>query len=333
MDVLSGIPQGSVLGPALFICFINDMPDVVESCIRMFADDTKIYAPVNNKREQERLQQDLQALQKWSQDWQLRFNATKCKVMHLGYGNLKHECIMEGDNTRTVLETSDLEKDLGVHMDPTLNFSKHCERAANKANRIVGLIRRSFSYMDSSMLTQLYKGLVRPHLEYGNTVWSPLFKKDAIILENVQHRATKLVPDLKDLPYEERLQNLKLPSLMYRRLRGDLIETFKYLQGYYKVDTKKLLPLSEEKRTRGHEFKLEKLRSRLDIRKNFYNLRVHDEWNSLPERVVQAPSVNSFKGRIDRHLQGCQYNTDFPLRPVHRKETPLASDKETQQEV
>ena len=198
-------------------------------------------------------------------------------------------------NNRAILEKTNCEKDLGVHVDPSLHFSQHCEKAANKANRIVGLIRRSFDYMDGPMLTQLYKGLVRPHLEYANASWAPQYKKDATVLENVQRRATKLVPELKAVQYEKRLEALNLPSLSYRRRRGDLIETYKYRQGLYNVESEKLLPLSDVKNRRGPKHKLTTQSCRLKIRQNFFSLRVREEWNALPEGVVQAPSLNSFK--------------------------------------
>ena len=223
-SVLSGIPQGSVLGPVLFICFVNDMPEAVENFIRMFADDTKIFAAVRNASDGEKLQRDLQRLQEWTKVWQLRFNTGKCKVMHLGTNNCRHVYSMDGESGQCPLLETECEKDLGVHVDPALKFSAHCEKAASKANRLVGLIRRSFNYIDAQMMVQLFKSIVRPHLEYANVVWSPLYKKDSELLENVQRRATKLVPELRNCDYEERLRLLGLPSLTYRRLRGDLIE-------------------------------------------------------------------------------------------------------------
>ena len=208
-DVLSGIPQGSVLGPVLFICYVNDMPETVQSMIRMFADDTKVFAQSNTNEQCQNLQSDLNTLQNWADDWQLRFNATKCKTLYLGRNNSKFTYHMRNNQTEVDLEETDCEKDLGVHVDPTLKFSKHCEKVVNKANQILGLIRRSFDYIDSESLTYLFKGLVRPHLEYANSVWSPLNKTDATLIENVQRRATKLVPNLKELDYEDRLKKLK----------------------------------------------------------------------------------------------------------------------------
>ena len=109
------------------------------------------------------------------------------------------------------------EKDLGVAFTKDLQFTNHIARAANKGNRVTGAIRCSFRYMDKDMFSQLYKALIRGHLEYANTVWNPIKKGDADHLEKVQRRATTLVPEIRDLPCAERLRVLKLPSLRYRR--------------------------------------------------------------------------------------------------------------------
>ena len=158
--------------------------------IKMFADDAKMSGPVNCAADQEILQEDLKRLQSWTDDWLLRFNTAKCKVLHLGYHNKNLDYHMsEGEVTRT-LETTKCEKDLGVYVDPSLKFTQHCQKAAGKANRLVGLIRRSFSYLDGPMMVKLFKALVRPHLENANVVWSPQLKKDSALLESVQRRAS-----------------------------------------------------------------------------------------------------------------------------------------------
>lgn len=233
--------------------------------------------------------------------------------MHLGNKNKEHDYHMQDGANQTTLEATTCEKDLGVHVDPTLKFSQHVRKTTNKANSILGMIRRTFDYMDKSMMIQLFKGLIRPILEYGNIIWSPSLKKDAMLIESIQRRATKMVPELKEMEYEDRLRALNLPSLVYRRLRGDLIEAYKLTHGIYNVDSETILPKCKNDRTRGHKYKLEKRASRLDIRKNFYGLRVVGNWNSLPENVVNAPSVNSFKGRLDRILREQQYSIEFPL--------------------
>ena len=165
--------------------------------------------------------------------------------------------------------------------------------------------------MDGLMLKKLFTSIVRPHLEYGNVAWHPYLRKDIALLEKVQRRATKLIPEIRNKPYQERLRSLDLPSLVYRRLRGDAIECYKYLQGHCNTDTE-LLVLYQNPgvETRGHSLKLQKDRCKTRIRSNFFAQRVINMWNNLPTAVVGAPSLNSFKGRLDNHWFSLKYSTE-----------------------
>ena len=219
----------------------------------------------------------------------------------------------ESGQTHILQETME-EKDLGIWMDNSLKFSVHAARAASKAKQILGLIRRFFVHLDSPLMKKLYISMVRPHLEYGNVIWHPQFKKDREILENVQHRATKLVPSLSKYSYEERLRQMDLPSLSYKRLRKDLIETFKYLYGIYRSDSSTVLPLALTHNgvtTRGHSLKLHKIECQTSLRANVLGFRIVNFWNSIPEDIVSAPFVNSFKGRFDKHYAHLRYCTEY----------------------
>ena len=145
--------------------------------------------------------------------------------MHIGNNSSAHNYVMKDEKTVS-LEGVNEECDLGIWFDKHLKFSTHFGHGVEKANKTLGLIRRSFVYLDCDTLKMLFTGIVRPSLEYGNVVWHPRFKKDIELLERVQQRATKLVPELRGLSYEERLRKLDLPSLEYRRLRGDVIEAY-----------------------------------------------------------------------------------------------------------
>ena len=202
------------------------------------------------------------------------------------------------------------EKDLGVWFDTGLKFSSHISHAVAKSNQLLGLIKRSFVYKDIQSVKLLYTALVRPHLEYGNAVWHPMYKKDIDLLEKVQRRATRMVPGLANFSYEERLEAMDLPSLAYRRLRGDAIEVYKYLKGIYKVDSSRMLPQIGPKafETRGHCLKIQKRYCRTKLRANFFGFRIVNMWNGLPDDVVLSPTLNSFKGRIDRHWRSLRYS-------------------------
>ena len=305
-SVTSGIPQGSVLGPTLFLVFINDLPDVVRALIQIFADDSKMYLEISTPNDSESLQTDLGKMESWTHTWQLKFNEAKCKVVHMGKNNTNTDYTL---NSGAKLETSTCEKDLGVLVDNKLTFSDHAQKAVSKANSKLGIIRRSYTYLDSEVVSKLFTSLVRPILEYGIVAWSPVYKKDADAIERVQRRATKLVPKLKLLPYPERLKKLKLPSMYFRRARGDMIEAFKYLTNRYKSENP--LVRDYDTRTRGHNLKLKKQYANTNIRKNFFSIRVVDLWNSLPQDIVSSNSVNMFKNRLDRHWNHIMYVQNF----------------------
>jgi len=294
-DILSGIPQGSVLGPILFVIFINDLPDVVRSTTKIFADDTKLFRAIRTHEDHEIIQQDLDNLVKWSRDWQLGFNESKCKILHLGSSNPGMEYSM---NAVTLDETTN-EKDLGVFIDKELKFHSHISKAVSKASRMLGLIRATFTCLDTSTVPKLYSTLVRPHLEYGNVIWHPRFRGDKLEIEKVQRRATKLIPELRHLPYEERIRHLKLPSLEHRRRRGDMIQTFKILNGIDRIDQHMFFPMTNKSTTRGHSQKIAKKHSKLSMRQTVFSQRVVNDWNSLPEIVINSPSLNTFKSSLD----------------------------------
>ena len=208
------------------------------------------------------------------------------------------------------LENSDEEKDLGIYVDRVLSFEGHVEKAVAKANQILGLVKRTMTYLDKDTLKLLYCSLVRPHLEYANVVWHPQYKKHIEMLEKVQRRATRLLPMMTELSYHERLRLLELPSLVYRRSRGDAIEVYKYTHGLYRSGLVLKLEDPTLKVTRGHCLKLTKNFSKTNIRRNCFMNRMTESWNRLPAEIVAAPSVNCFKGRFDRHWEGHQYETD-----------------------
>ena len=245
-DVTSGIPQGSVLGPLLFIIFINDLPTQVKSDIFLFADDTKVFRTIKSADDQETLQDDINIMlnwankwQLWANKWQLEFHPDKCVSMSINNKGEQPRTYKMKDNT---LKQVKQEKDIGVIVDEQLKFESHIYEKINKANSMMGLICRSFIHMDEDMFKKLFKALVRPHLEYANSVWHPTKIKDITAIENVQRRATKYLPTPKNLTYEERLQKLDLPTLQFRRLRGDLIETYKLMTGKYDETVCNIMP-------------------------------------------------------------------------------------------
>ena len=300
-DVTSGIPQGSVLGPLLFVIFINDLPRSLNTVAKMFADDTKVYVRSDTQDGAKNLQEDIDMLQDWSDKWMLKFHPDKCCVLKIGKENdNKYEMGDVTKGSRITLKETEQEKDLGVVVDNKLSFSNHIAQATAKANRMIGLIRRSFDYLNERMLVLLYKSMVRPLLEYGNCIWHPMLKGLESDVEDVQRRATKILAHIKDKTYPERLKILKLPCLEHRRRRGRMIETYKFMHGFYDTE-KPEFKKSEKDQLRGHSLKLDKIRCKTRLRANFLSNKVVNDWNSLPNSVVTSPTIDTFKRRLDNH--------------------------------
>ena len=289
IPVSSGIPQGSVLGPILFIMFINDLPSVADSQMKLFADDTKLYRTVDTKTDADLLQKDIDAVTQWSKTWQMPFNESKCKVVHYGKKNPKYEYRMSTDTNVTTVASGNEERDLGVLFQQDLTFSNHAADAAKRANIKLGIIKRSFSALHRQGFLSLYKSIIRPTLEYCNSVWCPMFKRDEDLLEKVQQRPTRLLPELRQKTYPDRLKDLQLPTLAYRRQRADLIQIFKILKGFNKVEASKFFKFAKDSITRGHDFKIVKQRFRTKLRQFAFSIRSVNNWNALPKEVLYKP--------------------------------------------
>uniref|UniRef100_K7F1H0 Reverse transcriptase domain-containing protein n=1 Tax=Pelodiscus sinensis TaxID=13735 RepID=K7F1H0_PELSI len=231
--ITSRVPQGSVLGLALFNIFINDVDIGIESTLIKFADDTKLGGVATALEDRVIIQNDLDKLEKWSEVNRMKFNKDKS------------DC----------LGRSMAERDLGVIVDHKLNVSLQCDAVAKKANMILGCINRCVVSKTREVIFPLYSALVRPQLEYCVQFWAPHFKKDVEKLERVQRRAIRMINGLENMTYEGRLKELGLFSLEKRRLRGDMIAVFRYLKGCHKEEGENVFILASEDRTRSNRFK------------------------------------------------------------------------------
>ena len=311
VPVSSGVPQGSVLGPTLFIYFINDLPSSTTEKVKVFADDTKNYKEIRAEDDAKKLQDSLDMLVEWSEKWLLRFNSSKCKVLHVGKNNPEYKYFIKDGDDRRPLETTENEKDLGVIVDKNLTFENHINETLKKCRNLCGLIMGMITFKTKEIMIPLYKALVRPIIEYANSVWCPYKMKHIKAIERIQRNFTKRVFGIQKLNYNDRLKYLKLPSLEYRRVRGDMIEAYKIINNLYDpLTTSSLLtPQSKNSITRSHGYKLFKERANKKSYSCFFTHRITNLWNSLPEDVVNAKTLNRFKNNIDKYLKNHIYKT------------------------
>ena len=301
-DVISGVPQGSVLGPLAFIIFINDLDTCTEliSIMNKFADDTKLGHKVNTDRDREVLQDCLNKLLVWATDWCMEFNVKKCKILHTGRNNSKFIYNMNG----LPLEEIQQERDIGVVISNDLKPSRQCAEAARRASVVLGQVSRAFMYRDRITFLKLYTQFIRCHLEFAIPAWSPWTATDIEILEKVQRRAVNLISGLKGVSYEEKLKELGILSLEKRRKRFDLIQTYKILSGIDQVDSSiwfRTVGANAQRLTRTTAYckNLIPNRSKTEMRHNFFSNRVVNTWNRLPTEVKEARTLNSFKKLLD----------------------------------
>ena len=314
-NVLSGVPQGSVLGPCLFLIYINDIDSAIDSTFVLmmkFADDTKIAAIVETSVDCRKLQDQINNLFKWSQKWQAGFNIDKCKVMHLGgQKNSHHQYTLGGE----VLKTTEVEKDIGVYIHTSLTPSVQVAEAAKKANKALYGLLKCLTYRDKVHYIKLYKIHVRCHLECAIQAWNPWLKRDIDLLESVQRRAISYVRGLHG-QYEEKLKQVNLTTLLERRNRGDMIQTYKILHRVDDVDYHTWFTKADEGSHHSTRLTTEiaddgeqsatlnlkkKNRARLALREHFFSNRVVNNWNKLPNNVKFASDVNNFKVEHDKY--------------------------------
>jgi hypothetical protein len=237
----------------------------------------------------------------WSATWGMKFNVSKCKVMHMGRGNGKCDYVMAG----TVLEKSREEKDLGVIVQDTVKQAAQCAKAAKTAQSVLGQITRAFRYRDRKVYLQLYKQYVRPHLDFATQAWSPWQRADIEVLEKVQQRAVNMVAGLRSREYAERLKELGLTTLDERRHQADMLHMYKMCSNSHETEWAAWFrpPTAAAARTRRNADPLAVRQNygRLELRRNFFTVRACDPWNRVPGEIKRARTAAIFKRMYARY--------------------------------
>lgn len=290
--VISGVPQGSVLGPLLFLIYINDLPNILPKNINcaMFADDLKLFCEISNQQDQLNLQNSTNLINKWAETWQLSLASSKCSVLHLGRNN-PHMNYLINEET---LNANTSVKDLGIQMTFDGKFSKHIKTVVTNAHLRLSQIFKIFRSNNPNLLLKAYIAYVRPILEYCSPVWSPFYMKDISLLERVQKRLTRKIIG-KTKPYKNRLEELKLKSLEERRIKADLVECFKYQK--FESYSKNFFQKSKNKYNQNNDLYIEYART--DMRKFWFANRTSKVWNSLPKDVKNATNLVSFLNKLE----------------------------------
>ena len=305
VDVLSGVPQGTVLGPLLFLAYINDLPDSLKSSdARLFADDSLLYRTVNGNRDNTLLQEDLAALEAWERIWQMSFNPSKCTVIRITTGKKKKVYHSSYSLHGQQLEVVDSSKYLGVKVTSDLSWSSHIADVAGKANRTVGFLRRNFKQCTKEVKAATYSTMVRPVLECSATVWDPHLQKDIKSLEQVQRRAARYVCNdyttrtpgcvkamVKDIGWE---------SLQDRRYTARLSLLYKIQHGLVDIEGPRYLKPSDS-RTRGQRGLFQE-RINCDVYFNSFFPHTIRDWNDLPRDITEASTLEEFRTSLARQL-------------------------------
>ena len=309
--VRSGVPQGSVLGPLLFLVHVNFIPNYIRNRCKIFADDLKLYLKIRALTiatlavDITSCQRDIDMVAAVAESWGLFFNIHKC------FGLRFHRRLVDWDELgaldRYYIKGSEIQmvsshKDLGVFIDTSLRFHIHIRSIASKASGMVSNYLKSTLCRSRKFMLSILKTHIRPLMEFCSSVWCTNYLEDLRLLESVQRRWTRHIDGLSDLSYDERLKDLDLYSVQGRLLRADLIMCWKIFHGLSSIAPEDLFLLDSHPRTRGHRFKIRHKFAYTEARKRFFSIRCISSWNSLPDSVVSSSTLQTFKSGLHKSL-------------------------------
>ena len=300
-NVHSGVPQGSVLGPLLFLIYVDEVPKDISAHFKIFADDLKIYFRVSDSSGSavdavERGQRDIDRICMVAASWGLTMNAAKCSVLRFQRGPRAAPAAEEfyslgGER----IEFVNAARDLGIIVDYSLRFHDHVADVTRKANAVASNLLRSTLCRSESFMVQLYTTHVRPLLEFASCIWNTGYVGDVKKLEAVQRRWTREIEGFGGLTYGERLDRLEMYSVKGRLMRIDLIKYWKILHGESVINREEIFEFPPHVGTRGHDYKLAHRYCSLEARRRFFSFRWVSLWNSLPAHLVLVDNLAAFK--------------------------------------
>ena len=301
VPVSSGVPQGSVLGPLLFLLYINDLPDCVssQSTTRLFADDCLLYRKIQSQDDAKKLQEDLDALQQWESDWLMTFNPQKCQTISVT--NKRKPVNKTYSIHDQSLQKVSSAKYLGVHIQQNMNWNHHISMVTKKANSTRAFLQRNMSSCPRNVKVLCYKSLLRPVLEYGCEVWDPFTKDNTRKLEMVQRRYARFTSGdhCRTSSVTDMLRRLQWPTLEERRAQFKVLMVYRILNSLVDVPAAQYFnPVSTS--LRGHQLKIHIPYARTCTYQKTFVPDAIRLWNSLPANTVTCTSVVSFKTEVQK---------------------------------
>ena len=295
MPVTSGVPQGSVIGPALFLLYINDITTNIQSKLRLFADDSVIYREIHSTNDISILQQDLQTLTDWSAKWLMAFNVKKCASLTITRKKsyFHHNYVLANE----LIPRVDSYKYLGVTVTKDLRWNTHCQLIRNKSNKTLGLLRRTLSPCSKDVKSKAYKALVRPQLEYGAEAWNPYTSGAVDGLEQVQKTAARFVcRDYRRCTSTSGLvRQLSWDTLHTRRLLAQSTMLYKIQYNLVNISLPQFITHAPYISRSDHNLKFSIPEATIDSFKYSYYPRTIRIWNRLTATAVLAPTPAAFQ--------------------------------------
>ena len=307
--VLSGVPQGSVLGPLLFLIYVDEVTSITlsrGSKCNLFADDLLLFKVLSDACDFKAVQDDISAVEAWSTDNYLTLNPKKCKCMIISRKRdppkPETPLVLSG----SILAQVDTFKYLGVLLNNKLSWSPHVEAVCSKARKVLGLLyRRFYADCNPSTILQLYTALVRPHMEYACSVWAPYTARDIGALESVQKFACRMATHNWTSNYQELLSLTDLPTLERRRMELQLNHLFKIVYNlcYFPEGLVTVRECPRYNTRTTHSLTLHQPFAHTSNYFNSFLPHTVSLWNKLPEEIVFSTSLKSFKLQLRQFQQ------------------------------